>query len=453
MPVTGCNGPSNKSNIPELISPIEFSGLMSAADPFETGETIAVAVSGGADSLALLILATDWAAARKISLNALTVDHGLRADSADEAALVGRWCREMEISHHILCWTGEKPAYGIQAAARRARYALLEDWCVRHGVGDLLVAHTENDQAETFLLRMSRGSGPNGLAAMPLVSKRDRIRIVRPFLAVGRARLEATVRASGYSWVEDPGNKDRRFARVRMRERLNELAEQGIGPASIAGTARIFGRLRLAREQRIADLANNLVTLYPEGYAFVDRQGLIAADPEIAAAMVAALVTQIGGREYAPKRLRSARLFDFLSDPCRIGTRTLGNCIISVNETEVRLYREYETISDTVAVCCSCQVVWDNRFLINLKPSNAPLDSVISALGRDGWEAIAADISEQNRRIPGPSRYSLPAIRRGTNILQVWHLGYRSSQILENIVENAVCRPRSPISGPLFWVA
>ena len=426
---------------------------MSAAEPFKAGRGVAVAVSGGADSLALLLLATDWALAKQISLNALTVDHGLRAESGAEAALVSEWCAELGISHDILYWMDEKPSSGVQEAARSARYELLEEWCVQHGVEDLLVAHTENDQAETFLFRMSRGSGPDGLAAMPLVSNRDHIRIVRPLLTIGRKRVEATLATSGYAWINDPSNRNTRFARVRMRDRLKRLEDQGIGSASIAGTARIFGRLRLAREQRISALAKNISKLFPEGYAVIDRMGLITADPEIAAAMVPALVTQIGGREYAPRRSRTSKLLDFLRDPDRIGTRTLGNCVISVNEGEIKIYREYGTISDKVPVRCSSCVTWDNRFLIKLRPLNAPSDSVVTALGRDGWEAIAARTSSENRRIPGPVRYSLPAIRRGTDILQVWHLGYRSSQILENIIENAVCRPRSPISGPLFWVA
>jgi tRNA(Ile)-lysidine synthase len=426
---------------------------MSAAEPFKTGGPIVVAVSGGADSVALLTLLTDWASAKQVSLTALTVDHGLRAESGAEAALVGRWCAEMGTFHDILCWKGDKPARGIQEAARRARYALLVDWCVRHGAGDLLVAHTENDQAETFLFRMSRGSGPDGLAAMPLVSCREGIRIVRPLLTVGRARMEATLRASGRTWVDDPGNADQRYTRVRIRERLAKLEAQGIGPKSIAGTARVFGRLRAAREQRIADLADNIVNLYPEGYAVIDRAGLFAADPGISAAMVSALITQIGGREFAPKRARSARLFELLIDRDRTGTRTLGNCIVSVSEAEISLCREYGTISDKIAVSRSSRAVWDNRFLIDLKPSNAPPDSFISGLGRDGWQSIAPKISDDNQRIPSRVRYGLPAIRRGADILEVWHLGFRSPHILENIIENAVCRPRSPIWGSPFWVA
>ncbi|MEE2997920.1 MAG: hypothetical protein VX700_12335, partial [Pseudomonadota bacterium] len=258
---------------------------------------------------------------------------------------------------------------------------------------------------------------------------------------------------AGRTWVDDPGNADRRYTRVRIRELLEKLEAQGIGPESIAGTARVFGRLRAMREKLIADLADKVVELYPEGYAVVDRAGLFAADPVIAAAMISALITQIGGREFAPKRARSARLFEVLIDRDRTGTRTLGNCIVSISETEISLCREYGTISEEIAVSRSARAVWDNRFLIDLKRSNAPPGAKISALGRDGWQSIAAKISEDNRCIPSRVCYGLPAVRRGGAILEVWHLGFRSSQILENIIENAVCRTRSPISGPPFWVA
>ncbi|MEE2997040.1 MAG: tRNA lysidine(34) synthetase TilS, partial [Pseudomonadota bacterium] len=213
--MTSRNTPDKTLSPTIPISSEEFAGFMCSAEPFKTDGPLVVAVSGGADSLGLLSLLTGWAGAKSVSLIALTVDHGLRPESGDEAALVGRWCAEMGVPHDILCWMGDKPVRGIQEAARRARYALLEDWCVRHGASDLLVAHTENDQAETFLFRMSRGSGPDGLAAMPLVSCRGGIRIVRPLLGVSRARMEATLRAAGRTWVDDPGNADRRYTRVR----------------------------------------------------------------------------------------------------------------------------------------------------------------------------------------------------------------------------------------------
>ncbi len=168
---------------------------MQAAGPFPAAPRIAVALSGGPDSMTLTSLARGWVAERSGTLTALTVDHGLRPESAAEARQIAAWCADADVAHETLVWRGTKPRKGIQAAARDARYGLLSDWCRRNGCTELLVGHTENDQAETFLLRMNRGSGVDGLAAMPLVAYRDGLRLIRPLLTVSRARIAATVGA------------------------------------------------------------------------------------------------------------------------------------------------------------------------------------------------------------------------------------------------------------------
>lgn len=447
-PVTPASFPSS-----DPVSPDYFAKLMSTAGPIKDNTDIAVAVSGGPDSMALLILLAEWAGMRGITVTALTVDHGLRPDSANEAAHVGRWCAAIGIPHVILEWGGEKPNHGIQEEARRARYELMEAWCVRKNVENLFVAHTLNDQAETFLFRMSRGSGPDGLAAMPLVSWRDRVRVVRPLLTINRTQVTATLREAGQDWVEDPGNSDRRYARVRVRQRLGALDAHGVSVESVAGAARIFGQLRADRDRQVADLAAGCLDVLPEGYAEFDRSDFLAADADIALTALVSAIGLIGGREFAPRRARSARLFEVLTDgPTRL-TRTLGGCTISANDSRIRLWREPDAISQSVPVDEAERFTWDGRFLIDVAPTPAPDGAYVAALKRSGWERIANDVDGDFRRIPGPVRYGLPAVRRGDDILQVWHLGYRSPQLLENIIENAVLRSRSPISGPPFWVA
>ena len=451
--MTAQSGPRALLFSPDPVSPDSFAKLISAAGPVEDGRDIAIAVSGGADSMALLLLLAGWAEGREVPVTALTVDHGLRSDSAGEAMQVGRWCAAMGVSHVILQWTGEKPAHRVQEEARRARYELMEAWCACNDVENLFVAHTMNDQAETFLFRMSRGSGPDGLAAMPLVSWRDRVRIIRPLLTIDRRRLVATLRAVDQGWVEDPGNNDRRYARVRVRQRLTELDAVGVSMQTVAGAARIFGELRAERERQVADLAAACLVLFPEGYAEIDRSEFVAADPHIAQSMLVSVVSLIGGREFAPKRARSTRLFGVLTDGPAPATRTLGGCVLSATDSRIRVWREFGAISQSVAADAADRITWDGRFLVELDPIRAPEGSFVSALGRSGWERIADDVDRDFRRIPGPVRYGLPAIYKGDDILQVWHLGYRSVQTVENIMENAVLRPRPPISAPPFWVA
>ena len=450
MPVTSYAGVWPSSCLSDPVSDYEFAAVMA---PFKARTSIAVAVSGGADSMALLHLLDRWASVNGVAMRALTVDHGLRAGSAAEAKLVGTWCDKIGVAHEILTWSGEKPTRRIQEVARRARYTLLQDRCIRLGVSYLFVGHNRNDQAETFLFRMSRGSGPEGLSGMPLVNQRDFISVVRPLLSFERSRLETTLKLAGQDWIDDPANVDNRYARVRVRQKIKMLESHGVSASAVANTARICGEMRQMRESEVAVLAARCVTLHPEGYADINREGLTKAKNETAIGVVSALIKLIGGRDFAPKRVRQLPLHRELFDPSKNFVRTLGSCIISADDDRIRLCREFDTILDEAMRDGPSPFVWDGRFLLYLDSSKAPNATVIGALGRAGWEEIAGDVGTEFRRIPGPVRYGLPAIRKEGVILQVWHLGYRSELLREDIIENAVFRVRTPILEPPFWVA
>lgn len=185
---------------------------------------IAVAVSGGADSLALVLMAREQLTLFGYEIVALTVDHGLRPTSYKEAHYVAEIMHQHGIEHHILPWQGEKPLTGIEEAARKARYDLLTSWCKEHGYGVLMVAHHLLDQAETFLMRLQRGSGLDGLCAMHEVSERGGIKIVRPLLRYRPEVLKDYLRQKNIEWIEDESNKDEKFLRNRVRKFLPELA-------------------------------------------------------------------------------------------------------------------------------------------------------------------------------------------------------------------------------------
>ncbi|MGB1548602.1 MAG: tRNA lysidine(34) synthetase TilS, partial [Alphaproteobacteria bacterium] len=253
---------------------------MAAFGPFEAKPHLAVAVSGGTDSLALTLLAAEWAKARGGVVLALTVDHGLRREAAAEARQVGKWLRAQRIPHRILRWEGKKPKTGIQEAAREARYGLLTERCRKEGILHLLLAHHQEDQAETFLFRMMRGSGIEGLAAMPRLAEREDLRLLRPLLEIPKARLRATLEAAGQDWIEDPSNADRAFARVRLREAFPALAGKGVTAERVHKMTQHLARVRAELDGTTALLLAAGATLYPEGHARLRKEPFLSVPME-----------------------------------------------------------------------------------------------------------------------------------------------------------------------------
>ena len=212
---------------------------------------IVLAVSGGPDSIALMWLAARWRRALKRGprLIAVTVDHGLRTVAAAEARDVKRLARSLDLQHRTVRWSGTKPRTGLPAAARSARYRLLAQAARANGATHILTAHTRDDQAETLLMRIMRGSGIAGLAAMARESERDGVRLARPFLNVSKSQLIATLRKAKVSFADDPTNRDTSFTRPRLRMLMPALAAEG-------GDARNLARLasRLARANQAVEV-------------------------------------------------------------------------------------------------------------------------------------------------------------------------------------------------------
>ena len=247
-------------------SPISASEAKRLFADWKAAPAIVLAVSGGPDSIALMWLAARWrrALARGPQLIAVTVDHGLRPEAAREAREVKRLAQSLDLPHRTLRWTGTKPQTGLPAAAREARYRLLTQAARQSHATHILTAHTRDDQAETLLMRLLRGSGIAGLAAMARESERDGLRLARPLLDVSKAQLIATLKKAGIDFADDPTNRDLSFTRPRLRAVMPALAAEG-------GDARSLARLasRLAR-------ANAAVEVLAEGaeryLALRDRQ-------------------------------------------------------------------------------------------------------------------------------------------------------------------------------------
>ena len=225
----------------EPFADLELESFFSVLENFRR---VLLAVSGGPDSTALLLLAHRWRKERRIGpvLVAATVDHRLRPASKREAADVAKFAKSLGIDHHILVWSGKKPSKGLQEAARDARYGLLFGLAEKIRADAIVTAHTLDDQAETFLMRLAHGSGLSGLGGIRPTHMRDSVALVRPLLAVSKARLVATLRKNKIRYANDASNVDKKFLRPRLRELRAGLAAEGLGPERLATIARRLTR-------------------------------------------------------------------------------------------------------------------------------------------------------------------------------------------------------------------
>ncbi len=374
----------------DLESPVtadEFAGLMAAFAPFERAPVLAVATSGGGDSLALAVLAAEWAVARSGAAVALVVDHGLRAESGPEAAGVACRLGAAGIGAEVLRWAGDKPRTGVQAAARSARRGLLGDWCRRQGVLHLLLAHQAEDQVETFVMRRRRRSGPVGLAAMSAVVEDAHHRLLRPLLAVPRARLRATLRARGWTWIDDPSNLDPRFERVRVRQQLARHPGYGLRAVAVAGAERI----RLDRA--VAALLAASVRFAPAGFARIDPETWARAEPMVRQVALRRILLAIGGRDVPPAPAALARL-----EPGLIGT--LAGCRIVRHGGLALVCQELRGVMAPRSLDDG-SVRWDGRFRVTT-PRPRP-DLSVGALGH-GDASLAGGL-------PRAIRATLPCVR------------------------------------------
>lgn len=365
---------------------------------------IAVAVSGGSDSMALLRLVEQWAHHR-IKISVLTVDHGLRPEAAAEAVKVAEWCTLLGLEHHTLRWEGTKPKTGLQAKARAARYDLLSAWCKANGVVYLLTGHTMDDQAETVLMRQQRTDTAESLAGIWETAVWHEVKVFRPLLGQSRADLRALLTSLGQPWIDDPSNSDRRFERVRVRQ---ALAEEGrrVELADIAVKAgRTARALAVGAEQWI----NSQLTSYPEGFGAIPRSGFYELDPALQRRVLQHLLLIYGaGNRAEPGEL------DYLAKWIMgqgISRRTLGGAMLACRQSSVLIGREWARISpDPAVVPDSGEILWDGRFLIE-----APPQTQVVSVGR--LRGVA-----RREEIPGFVQQSLPAVLTGNGGVIIPHL-------------------------------
>ena len=407
-------------------APLSISESCAAFDRLAHYPKLALAVSGGSDSLALLHLAAAWRAARDTGpeLHVLTVDHGLRESSREEAAMVGRLASALDLPHAILAWERHGEGHtALQARARAARYDLMVAYCHAHDIPALATAHTLDDQAETLLMRLKRGSGLDGLAAIPMTGAWSGIAVERPLLDVAKTRLIATLDARGIGFVSDPSNVDIRFERARVRGEAGALAALGLTAEALARSAR---RLRRAREA-LDHAAESFLAASSEvsgaGYATVDRNALLAAPQEIALRALSRLIAVVGGGE---EPLRLAKVETLLASlaSCPDKTHTLGRCRIGSLGQRLGIFREVRAKGlPMIALHPGMRALWDNRFRIELGTEERPV--TVKALGEQGLRDLR-DSFHLLATLPPLASRTLPACFRGETLVGLPVLGSSS---------------------------
>ena len=318
-----------------------FSGLQSLP-------VLVLAVSGGPDSTALMVMAARWrdSLTTKPTLVAVTVDHGLRKESKAEAAAVARLARKLGIAHRTLRWSGRKPKTGLQEVARLTRYRLLGNAARKAGAAHILTAHTLDDQSETVLIRMSRGSGLSGLGAMQRTSpapEGEGLFLVRPLLDISKSRLIATLRAAGISYADDPSNRDPRFTRARLRGLMHLLAEEGLDATQLARLARRLRRADVAIEKSVERAVADLFVELPGAPAVAIESRRFADLPaEVALRVLGRAVARVG--DEGPVELGKLEVLKCALDEAQKNAengfrRTLAGAIVTLKDPQILVER------------------------------------------------------------------------------------------------------------------
>jgi len=404
----------------EAAAPLGEGELDSLFADIAGAHVVALAVSGGGDSLALLDCVDRWRRRRDApAVVVLTVDHRLRPESRDEAAMVAGVAAARGMPHRTLVWDSRQPDSDVEAAARRARYALLLGATREAGAAHLLVAHHRDDQAETFLMRLSRGSGLFGLAAMRRSVQAGDVTLLRPFLDVPRSRLAATVAAAGLVPADDPMNHDPQFLRVRIRRLMPLLAAEGFDPATIAATTE---RLRVAADalDAAADAAIGRHVAADDLAVAWAGQALGEEDAEVRRRVLVRVLMAVGGEAYPPRSERLEALGRAMAAHRRGRfKRTLGGTVVEWRGSRFAFYREAGRAGmPTLRLLPGTRSTFDGRFVIEAG-RDLPDGLAVAALGEEGRLALGlADVAA-----PPGALAVLPAIRRGSAILAVPALG------------------------------
>ena len=374
-------------------------------------DRLGLAVSGGGDSMAMLHLAV----AAGLRPDVVTVDHGLRVEAAAEAAMVGQVSAGYGLRHDTLRWQGWDHSGNLQNEARKARRRLMAEWALGRGVGAIALAHTQDDVGETFLMRLARGAGVDGLAAMAPVWAEAGVTWVRPMLAMTRAELRAWLTWQGLTWAEDPSNENLAFDRIKVRKALPALGAMGLTSARLAEVAGHMAEARLALEQ--ATQAASVQTLSLNANAVcIDPLHLADETPEVQRRLILRVIAHLSPAEYGP---RGPAVQALLARVVAGKPATLAGCRFVPDRKRLCFwaFREVKAVADQV---CRPDQLWDGWWRIT---GPAPDGAQVRILG----SGIALCPDWRAAGVPRAALLASPAVWLHDSLIAAPHAGFRAS--------------------------
>ena len=385
---------------------------------------VGVAVSGGPDSTALLHLADAWARRRRRELVVLTVDHRLRPGSGSEAATVAALSNRLGWPHQTLTWVGSKPSSGLPDAARVARRRLLTDACRAAGAVGILFAHHRDDQVETVVHRLARHSGPLGLAGIATRSRHEGVLLVRPLLAIPKARLVATCHAAGLPVMVDPTNHDQRFARARVRAAQHRLDTVGLTAERVLRLANAMRSLRTAIDGEVDAWLDRHAVVTPSVLVQIDRAAFQAVSPTLGKYVLRRALTLTTGSAYPPRGGSLEAALDWIRSASSRSTRTLAGCVMIADDAALSVCREVAACAPALDVPARSTGCWDGRFLVT-NSTDRPVR--VQACGATGWRRLRLTGAETARpaavcNVMHRARLASPAVLDLDGAMAVPHL-------------------------------
>lgn len=414
----------------QIISDNDFSSVMDEFAVTE-GEVFAVGVSGGADSICLCRMLARYAEKNGYGLLALTVDHRLRPESAAEAEQVHKWLTALGIKHKTLVWEGEKPLTSIEEEARLARYALLIKECKQQGIRFLCLAHNENDNVETFFMRLAKSGGVDGLSGIRPRSERNGITVLRPLLTFTREQIIATDKFLNQAWIEDPSNENEMYERVRLRKARPLLDNLGLSLEAVSKTMEKMAGVSTYLQKLQVEFCRNFVLTSSFGFLKVSLRQLVKLDEEVAVRVLARCIEGVGNNGEYTYPLRIEKLKDLFAKikQADFKSATLGGTVIAKKDKGSWLYvvkEERHTAADKQVF--EKQTLWD-RFTLDF---DGDLPSPLY-VGKLGNTPLPDELKEVKKLFSANILKTIPVIKDKDGLLLIPLLGYKRSGSVSNI--------------------